>query len=125
MNLAPPSGKSLKLLALVIPLIFVLVFSASMVTATSYTMTFTSPAPGTNYTGTQAYTISGTITPIPGQEDNVAITVHAQGSPLSLDEQNVPLVRNGSNDYFSYATNVGGNSAWTPGVYVINATDSI
>src|SRR5271169_4436251 len=112
-------------LLLMMPVAFVLIFSASVVAGASNTLTFTSPAPGTEFTGTQAYTISGTITPIPGYEDNVAIAVHLQGQSQPIDEMTVSLVRNGSNDYFSYSTYAGGSSAWTPGVYVITATDAM
>jgi len=43
--------------------------------AAAGTITFTSPASGASYKGTVAYTISGTISPVPSQADNVGIVV--------------------------------------------------
>src|ERR1035441_649786 len=92
-----------------------------MAATSSGPITFTSPAAGAALSGTQAYVISGTITPIPTLPDNVFIAVNPQGSNLVFDVQEVSLASNGT---FSYSTNVGGNSGWTPGTYVITVFDS-
>ena len=92
-----------------------------MAASSSGPITFTSPAAGASLSGTQAYVISGTISPTPSLPDNVFIQVSPQGSTLVVDAQQVALANNGT---FSYSTNVGGNSGWTPGTYIITAFDS-
>jgi hypothetical protein len=111
----------LKLQLLVAALLFALALAPSAAVGATGSITFTSPAPGVSLSGTQSYTISGTITPTPSLPDNVFIEVEPQGSSSVLDASTQAVSATGS---FSYTTNVGGNSLWVPGTYVITATDS-
>jgi hypothetical protein len=89
-----------------------------MVVNAAGAITFTSPVNG-HYSGSQSYTISGTITPIPGQVDTVGITVK-NPSGATVDVGNVPV----TSGAFSYSTAVGGTASWTTGTYTISAIDS-
>jgi hypothetical protein len=85
-------------------------------------ITFTSPASGASYKGTQSYSISGTVSPAPTQPDNVGITVK-NPSGQTVDVANVAV----STGAFSYATATGSSvnpSSWPTGTYTISATDS-
>jgi len=95
--------------------------STSATTTTAVGITFTSPALGTSLVGQQAYTISGTIYPIPALPDNVSIEVQLLGSSTVLDSSIQPVTPSGN---FSYTTHVGGSHPWTSGPYLITATDS-
>jgi trimeric autotransporter adhesin len=112
----------MKLQILALPLLAVLMLSPMLATASSGSITFSSPTSGATFTGTQSYTISGTITPTPTLPDNVVITVTLQGgSPSPVDEATEAVSSTGT---FSYSTNVGGSSAWITGTYLISAFDS-
>jgi len=90
-----------------------------MVVSAAGSITFTSPASGASYKGSQSYTISGTISPAPTQADQVGLVVK---NPAGLTvDQDTAAVTGGA---FSYATAVGGSSAWTSGTYTITALDS-
>ncbi|MDE1852987.1 MAG: hypothetical protein KGI38_04465 [Thaumarchaeota archaeon] len=95
-----------------------LVLSPMMVNAAG-SITFSSPASGASYKGSQSYSISGTVSPAPTQPDQVGIVVK-NPSGQTVD-QDTAAVTSGA---FSYATAVGGTSAWTTGTYTITATDS-
>ena len=85
-------------------------------------ITFTSPASSASYSGAQAYTISGTITPTPTQADNVGITVKNPSGSI-VDAGNVAV----TSGAFSYSTAAGSSvnpSSWPTGTYTITATDS-
>ena len=90
-----------------------------MASSAAGSITFTSPAAGASYSGSQAYTIAGTISPTPTQVDNVGITVK-NPSGQTVDVGNVPVSSGG----FSYSTAVGGPSGWVTGTYTISAQDS-
>jgi len=95
-----------------------LVLSPMVVNAAG-SITFSSPASGASYKGSQSYTISGTISPAPTQADSVGLVVT---SPTGQTvDQDTAAVTSGA---FSYATAVGGSSAWTTGTYTITGTDS-
>jgi len=112
----------MKLQLLAIPLLVALMASPMLASATTGSISFSSPASGAQLSGTQSYTISGTISPTPSLPDNVVITVTLQGgSPSPLDETTVAA---GAGGAFSYATNAGGSAAWVTGTYVISAFDS-
>jgi hypothetical protein len=85
------------------------------------TITFSSPAPGSSFKGTQSYTISGTVSPAPGQPDNVFITVKNPNGK-TVDAASVPV--NPSTGAFTYNTATGGSADWVSGTYTITATDS-
>jgi hypothetical protein len=88
-------------------------------TAATGSITISSPAAGASFTGSKSYTISGTVTPAPTQPDEVGITVtNPNNQPVDRDTATV------TNGAFSYATAVGGTSAWITGVYTITAIDS-
>jgi hypothetical protein len=82
-------------------------------------ISFTSPAAGASFSGSQAYTISGTVSPAPTQADGVGITVKNPAGQVV--DQDTAAVTSGA---FSYSTAVGGTSSWTTGTYTISATDS-
>ena len=95
-----------------------LVLSPMVVNAAG-SVTFTSPASGASYTGSQSYTISGTISPAPTQADQVGLTVkNPTGQTVDLASVTV------SSGSFSYSTAVGGTAAWVTGTYTITALDS-
>ena len=90
-----------------------------MVATAAGSITFSSPAAGASYKGSQSYTISGTISPVPTQADQVGITVK-NPSGQTVDLASV-AVTSGS---FTYSTAVGGTSNWITGTYTITALDS-
>ena len=90
-----------------------------MIATAAGSITFTSPAAGASYSGSQTYTISGTISPAPTQADQVGITVKSP-SGQTVDIASVTV----SSGSFSYSTAVGGTSAWVTGTYTITALDS-
>ena len=84
-------------------------------------ITFTSPASGTTYKGTQSYAITGAVSPIPSQPDNVFISVkNPSGTTVDSGFASVSL----STGTFTYSTATGGTSNWISGTYTISATDS-
>jgi hypothetical protein len=96
-----------------------LVLSPMVASAATGSITFTSPASGASYSGTQSYTISGTISPAPTQADQVYLNVK-NPSGQTVDVASVSV----SNGAFSYSTATGGTSAWITGTYTISASDS-
>ena len=84
-------------------------------------ITFSSPAPGSSYKGTQSYTIAGTVSPAPNVADNVFITVK-NPSGTTVDAASVSVTP--STGAFSYSTATGGSAYWVTGTYKITATDS-
>ncbi|MDG6913886.1 MAG: hypothetical protein JRN12_00210 [Nitrososphaerota archaeon] len=90
-----------------------------MIATAAGSITFTSPAAGASYSGSQAYTISGTISPAPTQPDQVGLTVK-NPSGQTVDIASVTV----SSGSFTYSTAVGGTSAWISGTYTITALDS-
>lgn len=84
-------------------------------------ITFSSPAPGSSFKGTQSYTIAGTVSPAPGVADNVFITVK-NPSGTTVDAASVSVTP--STGAFTYSTATGGSSYWVSGTYTITATDS-
>ncbi len=90
-----------------------------MVSVAAGTISFTSPAAGSSFKDSQAYTISGTISPAPTQPDQVFITVkNPSGSTVDSASATV------TSGAFSYSTAVGGSSAWVAGTYTITAQDT-
>ncbi|MDG6952607.1 MAG: hypothetical protein JRM74_03765 [Nitrososphaerota archaeon] len=90
-----------------------------MIATAAGSITFTSPTAGASYSGSQTYTISGTISPAPTQADQVGITVkNPSGQTVDLASVSV------SSGSFTYSTAVGGTSAWVTGTYTISALDS-
>jgi hypothetical protein len=92
-----------------------------MVAFAAGSITFTSPASGTTYKGTQSYSITGAVSPIPTQADNVFVTVkNPSGTTVDAASVSVSL----STGTFDYATATGGSANWVSGTYTITATDS-
>lgn len=84
--------------------------------AQTYTMTLKTSAP--SYVGTAPIYISGTITPAPGPNTGVIITIrNAQNAIADVNE--VPVLSNGS---YSWTSFPGANSYWTSGTFAVNAT---
>jgi len=95
--------------------------ASPMLAFAASSISFTSPASGTTYKGTQSYSITGTISPIPTQADNVFISVkNPGGATVDAASVSVSLSTGG----FTYATATGGSSNWISGTYTITATDS-
>jgi hypothetical protein len=94
---------------------------ATTTTPTTVGMSYTSPSLGESLVGNQAYTISGTIYPIPALPDNVSIEVQLLGSSTVLDSSIRAVTASGN---FSYTTHVGEPHGWTSGPYLITVTDS-
>jgi len=101
-------------------IVFVLLASPLMASAAG-SITFSSPASGSSFKGSQSYTIAGTISPAPAQADNVLITVKNPGGN-TVDASSVSA--NPTTGAFSYSTAVGGSASWTTGTYTITATDT-
>ena len=101
-------------------LVLALIFSP-LVAHAAGNITFSSPASGSAYKGTQAYSITGVITPAPGVADSAFITVK-NPSGQTVDAQSASV--NPSTGGFTYPTATGGSSNWVTGTYTITATDS-
>jgi len=84
-------------------------------------ISFSSPASSASYKGTQSYSITGAVSPIPTQPDNVFITVK-NPSGLTVDAASVSVAQ--STGTFTYPTATGGSSNWVTGTYTITAADS-
>ncbi len=84
-------------------------------------ITFTSPASGASYKGTASYSISGAVSPIPSQADNVFVSVK-NPSGVTVDAASVSVAA--TTGTFTYATATGGSANWVSGTYTITATDS-
>jgi len=109
------------LIALALAALLAVSAPAMVFAAGTSTIQFTSPVPGATITGTQSYTIAGSVTPAPGVTDNVFIEVK-NPSGVIVDMASVPV--NPSTGAFSYQTAAGGSSKWIVGTYTITATDS-
>ncbi len=85
--------------------------------ATVYTMTLQTDAP--SYSGAQPITITGVVSPAPGPNTGVIITIkNSVGSVADINEV-FPGATNGS---FTDVSVPGGNPAWTTGTFSVNAT---
>jgi len=95
---------------------------APLSAAAAGSITFSSPVAGATYTGSQAYIISGYVSPAPNQVDQVNIQVtNPSGTPVDAYSASVTP----STGAFFYSTAVGGSSYWVAGTYTIKATDSL
>jgi len=100
--------------------VFALIFTP-LVAHAAGSITFSSPASGAAYKGTQSYSITGVITPAPGVADSAFITVkNPSGQTVDATSASV----NPSTGGFTYNTATGGSSNWVTGTYTISATDS-
>lgn len=95
--------------------------AAPMAVSAAGSITFSSPATGASYKGTQSYSITGTVSPAPSQADGVFIQVKNPSGSV-VDAGSVSVTQ--STGAFTYATATGGGSAWVTGTYTITATDS-
>jgi hypothetical protein len=84
-------------------------------------ITFSSPASGASYKGTQSYSITGQVTPTPSQPDSVFISVK-NPSGVTVDAADVAVAA--TTGTFTYSTATGGSGNWISGTYTITATDS-
>lgn len=85
--------------------------------ATVYTMTLQTDAP--SYSGVQPITMTGVVSPAPGPNTGVIITIkNSVGSVADINEV-FPSATNGS---FTDVSVPGGNPAWTTGTFSVNAT---
>ncbi len=102
-------------------LVLALIFSP-LVAHAAGNITFSSPASGSAYKGTQTYTITGVITPAPGVSDSVFLSVkNPSGTTADAEFASV----NPSTGSFTVNAVTGGSSAWcVSGTYTIAGTDS-
>jgi len=106
--------------ALVATALAVALVLSPMVAFAAGSISFSSPVSGASYSGSQSYTISGTVSPTPTQADNVVISVtNPTGQVVDADLATVSLTTGA----FSYSTAVGGSTYWTSGTYTISASD--
>jgi hypothetical protein len=102
--------------ALALALLALLAF-APAASAVTYTVGLQTSA--SSYSGTQAIPITGTVSPAPGANTGVIITIeNSNGSLADVDEVN-PSASTGA---FNYTSHPGGNAAWIAGTYTVNAT---
>jgi len=85
--------------------------------AAPYTITVQTNLP--SYSGIQAIVITGTISPAPGPNTGVIITIMNSGGSIADADEAIPSSTTGS---FNYTSIPGGNSAWTAGSFSVNAT---
>ena len=98
--------------------LFLLAFSVAPVHAAGAYSVFLQ-TDQSSYSGAQSIKITGTITPPPGPNTAVIITVkNSAGSVADINEV-TPSSTNGS---FSDVSIAGGNSAWVSGMFSVNAT---
>jgi len=101
--------------------IVVALFLSPMVAFATGSISFTSPSSGTTYKGSQSYSITGAVSPIPSQPDSVFISVkNPNGTPVDSGIAAVSL----STGTFTFPTATGGTSYWISGTYTISAYDS-
>jgi len=85
--------------------------------AATYSMTLQTDMP--SYSGAQPIIITGVISPAPGPNTGVIITIkNAAGSVADINE----VIPNSSDGTFSDKSVPGGNAAWTAGTFTVNAT---
>jgi hypothetical protein len=95
---------------------FLLAMLASPAFGSTYSMTVTTAS--SSYSGTQAISISGTVSPAPGPNTAVIVTIRNSGGAIA-DVNEVPVMTNGSYGWTSYP---GANPYWTTGTFTVNAT---
>jgi len=101
----------------VLTLIFL--FSQTFVPASAVTYSITLQTNAPSYSGLQPIVITGVISPAPGANTAVIITIkNPAGTVADIDEA-IPSSTTGSFNYTSYP---GGSSAWTSGTFSVNAT---
>jgi hypothetical protein len=84
--------------------------------AAGATMTISTSSP--TYSGSQAITITGTITPAPSIASNVVITTIGPMGAVDITSQPVNI----GTGTFSYTFTAGGSAGWTSGTYTVNGT---
>jgi hypothetical protein len=84
--------------------------------ATTYTMTLRTDSP--SYSGGQPITITGVLSPAPGPNTAVIITIRNHAGSIA-DVNEVLVLANGSFGWTSYP---GGSAAWSSGAFSVNAT---
>ena len=90
---------------------------ASPVLAASYTLSVQTTS--TTYTGSVNITVTGQVSPAPGQNTSVLLRVYNPGKALATFAD-VPV--NGTTGQYSFTFAAGGSSAWVGGTYLVNAT---
>ena len=85
--------------------------------ATTYTMTLHTDA--SSYSGSQPIHITGSVSPAPGPNTGVIITIKNSANGLADVTEVAPSSTTGS---FNYTSVPGGSAAWITGSYSVNAT---
>lgn len=89
---------------------------ASPAYAQTYTMSLQTNAQ--SYSGSTPIIITGAITPAPGPDTGVVITIKNPSNAIA-DVNEVPVDTNGT---YSWTSVPGGNSNWVTGTFSVNAT---
>jgi large repetitive protein len=85
--------------------------------AASYTITVQTDA--STYSGTQAITITGVVSPAPGPNTGVVVVVKSpNGAVVDIGDEAADAVTGA----YKHVTVPGGNGNWTAGTYSVNAT---
>lgn len=91
--------------------------AAQVHAATTYTVSLQTDA--ASYSGSQPIVISGTVSPAPGANTGIIISItNSQGALADIDE----VIPGQSTGAFSFTSHPGGNSAWISGTFSVNAT---
>jgi hypothetical protein len=100
-------------------LALVLILSQAFVPALAQTYAITLQTNAPSYSGVGPIQITGQISPAPGPDTGVVITIDNSARSAADIAEVVPNPTSGS---FSYTSHPGGNAAWTTGTFTVNAT---
>jgi hypothetical protein len=100
-------------------LALVLILSQVSVPALAQTYAVTLQTNAPSYSGVGPIQITGQVSPAPGPNTAVVITIHNSAGGVAEITEVVPNPTAGS---FSYTSYPGGNAAWTTGTFTVNAT---
>jgi hypothetical protein len=100
-------------------LALVLILSQVSVPALAQTYAVTLQTNSPSYSGVGPIEITGQVSPAPGPNTAVVITIDNPAQSVAEITEVVPNPTTGS---FSYTAYPGGNAAWTTGTFTVNAT---
>jgi hypothetical protein len=100
-------------------LALVLILSQVSVPALAQTYAVTLQTNSPSYSGVGPIKITGQVSPAPGPDTAVVITIDNPARSVAEITEVVPNPTTGS---FSYTAHPGGNAAWTTGTFTVNAT---
>jgi hypothetical protein len=102
-------------------LLALIALATAFVVAPAFAVTYTVSVQTdrTSYTSGQSIMISGTVSPAPGANTAVVVTIRNPANTV-VDISDDPV--NPSTGAFSQVTVAGGTANWVPGTYAVNAT---